>query len=141
MLSSPIRVKAIGAGLVALVLVAPAGPIAAAYGTPVEWPCDRGDRDVRPELHGLSRGLRGPRANAMGFGIALSESAVEGIASLTGPRGRRLAGAVGGRAIGYTAVAVLAGVSPLAVRTGSRLRGEAAGPPLRRIASYAGALS
>ena len=81
--------------------------------------------------------------NSMGFVIALSESALECISSLVLVlAGAGVAGAVGGRAIGYGVAAVLAAILtlPRSQRQSEGARRRRPDLSLRRIASYAGAL-
>jgi O-antigen/teichoic acid export membrane protein len=140
-----IRLKAIGSGLAALLLVALAGPISSAYGeSDLEWPI----RIVAFAAFAQSFMLlftttfEALGINSVGFVIALSESALECMSSLILVlAGAGVAGAVGGRAIGYGVAATLAAVLTLrAVSVGRRASSGAAGLSLRRIASYAGAL-
>jgi O-antigen/teichoic acid export membrane protein len=140
-----IRLKAIGSSLAALLLVALAGPISSAYGeSDLEWPL----RIVAFAALAQSFMLlftitfEALGVNSMGFVIALSESALECISSLILVlAGAGVAGAVGGRAIGYGVAAILAAILTFrAVSVSRRARAGAAGLSLRRIASYAGAL-
>jgi O-antigen/teichoic acid export membrane protein len=143
-LLSSIRLKAIGSGLGALALAALAAPIASAYGdSDLEWPL----RIVALAAFAQSFMLlfttvfEALGINSMGFVIAFAESALEVLSSLILVlAGAGIAGAVGGRAIGYGAAAIFAAVLTLrAVRTRRAPRGDS-GLSLRRIATYAGAL-
>jgi O-antigen/teichoic acid export membrane protein len=144
-LLSAIRLKAIGSGLGALALCALAGPISAAYGADgLEWPI----RVVAVAAFAQSFMLlftttfEALGINSMGFAIAFSESALEAVSSLILVlAGAGVTGAVGGRAIGYGAAAVLAAILALrAVSIRKTSRAGASGLSLRRIATYAGAL-
>jgi O-antigen/teichoic acid export membrane protein len=144
-LLSAVRLKAVGSGLGALALGALAGPISAAYGVDgLEWPL----RIVAVAAFAQSFMLlfttmfEALGINSMGFAIAFSESALEAVSSLILVlAGAGVTGAVGGRAIGYGAAAVLAAI--LALRAVSTKKTPGPRPPglgLRRIATYAGAL-
>ncbi len=144
-LLSSVRLKAIGSGLGAIVLAALAGPISAAYGVDdLEWPL----RIVALAAFAQSfmmlftTTFEALGINSLGFAIALSESAVEVVSSLTLVLlGAGVSGAVGGRVIGYTVAAVFAAVLAFrAVRGSERFRAREGGLSLRSIASYAGAL-
>ena len=140
-----IRLKAIASGLGAIALCALAGPIANAYGVDdLEWPL----RVVAVAAFAQSFVLlftstfEALGINSMGFVVYLSESALEGLSSLTLVlAGAGVTGAVGGRAIGYGVAAVLAAILALrALRGRTVSRARSSGPSLRRIATYAGAL-
>jgi O-antigen/teichoic acid export membrane protein len=144
-LSDAIRLKAIGSGLGALLLCALAGPIASAYGVDdLEWPL----RIVAVAAFAQSFMLLFTTAfealgvNSLGFAIAFSESAVEGVSSLVLVlAGAGATGAVGGRAIGYATATLLAAIIALRlVRSGRAAGVRRSGFGLRRIATYAGAL-
>jgi O-antigen/teichoic acid export membrane protein len=143
-LFSSIRLKAIGSGLGALALIALAGPISNAYGeSDLEWPL----RIVGLAAFAQSFMLlfttmfEALGINSMGFVIAFAESALEAVSSLVLVlAGGGIAGAVGGRAIGYGVAAIFA--AALALRAVKVRRGPRrdSGLSLRRIATYAGAL-
>jgi O-antigen/teichoic acid export membrane protein len=144
-LRQALALKAIGAGLVALALVALAGPISNAYGvSSLEWPL----RVVALALFAQSfmvlftATFEAVGRNALGFRLALTESALEVTASVTLVlAGAGVTGAVCGRAFGYGVAAVVGLFLALRAVGHSGLRAPARSElSLRRIASYAGAL-
>jgi O-antigen/teichoic acid export membrane protein len=143
-LLSSIRLKAIGSGIGALALAALAGPISAAYGeSDLEWPL----RIVALAAFAQSFMLlftttfEALGINSLGFVIAFAESALEALSSLVLVlAGAGIAGAVGGRAIGYGAAAIFAAVLALRALRARRATRRDSELSLRRIATYAGAL-
>jgi len=144
-LRQALLLKTAGSALIAAVLAAAAGPIASAYDTPdLEWPL----RIVALALIGqsfmllFSSTFEALGRNSLGFRLALGESSVEVASSLTLVlAGAGVAGAVGGRAIGYGFATVLGLVlATRAVGRRQRRRGRPGGPGLRRMALYAGAM-
>ena len=144
-LHQAVVLKAIASALVAAALAALAAPIADAYDVPdLEWPL----RIVAVALVGqsfmllFSTTFEALGRNSLGFRLAFSESALEVSASLALVlSGAGVAGAVGGRAIGYGCAAVLGLVLALRAIGGLRLgRPPSSGFGVRRIAAYAGAL-
>lgn len=144
-LRQAIALKAISAGVIAAALFAAAGPIASAYDAPsLEWPL----RLVALALLGqsfmilFSATFEATGRNALGFRLALTESALEVSASVgLVLAGAGVTGAVAGRTFGYGVAAVLGLALALRAVGHSRLR-DAPGSELslRRIAGYAGAL-
>jgi O-antigen/teichoic acid export membrane protein len=144
-LRQAIRLKLVGASLVAALLIALAGPIAAAYDEPgLVWPLRVVALAILAQSFMLlfSTAFEALGRNALGFRLAASESALEGSASLgLVLAGAGVTGAVAGRAIGYGVAAVL-GLA-LAVRALGRRSLRGALPSnlhWRQIAGYAGAL-
>jgi O-antigen/teichoic acid export membrane protein len=144
-LRQALTLKVLGAGFVAVVLIATAGPIANAYDVPdLEWPL----RVVALAVFAQSllmlsmASFEAIGRNALGFRVAFSESAVETSTTLVLVlAGAGVTGAVTGRAAGY-AVAALLGLLLLGRAIGrSGLRAPGRSPlSMRRIAGYAGAL-
>ena len=128
-----------------MALAALAGPIANAYDvSELEWPL----RIIAIALVGQSfmvlftASFEALGRNALGFRLAFSESAIEVSASLALVlAGAGVAGAAGGRAIGYGCAAVVGAVLLLRALDRNRFRGiPAPDLRLRRLAGYAGAL-
>ena len=144
-LRQAVALKAAGVGLVALALIAAAGPIASAYDQPsLEWPL----RIIALALVGQSflvlfrATFEAMGRNALGLRLALTESALEVSASVgLVLAGAGVTGAVAGRALGYSVAAVLGLALALRAVGHANLRRL---PPsdvsIKRIASYAGAL-
>jgi O-antigen/teichoic acid export membrane protein len=144
-LRSAIGLKIIGTGIGGLLLLVLAGPISSAYGADsLAWPL----RVVSLALVGQSFMLLFTTAfealgrNALGFNIALSESALETVASIALVlAGAGVTGAIAGRAIGYIVAAALAAVIATRLLGRRNLAGSPwSGIDLRRIARFAGAL-
>jgi O-antigen/teichoic acid export membrane protein len=144
-LRQALGLKAAGAGLGAVLLVALADPIASAYGEPdLVWPL----RVVALAIFAQSFMLlftvtfEGLGRNSLGFQLALSESAVEATASVSLVlAGAGVVGALVGRAIAYCLAAALGLLLAKRVLGRNRLRGATAGElSIRRIAAYAGAM-
>lgn len=144
-LRQAIALKAIGVGVIALALIAAAGPIANAYDQPsLEWPL----RVIALALLGQSfmvlfrATFEAMGRNALGFRLALTESALEVTASVgLVLAGAGVTGAVAGRAFGYGVAAVLGLALALRAVGHSSLRDAPRSElSLRRIAAYAGAL-
>ncbi len=140
-----LRLKLVAAGLTSLALIALAGPIASAYGTPeLETPL----RFMAASIFGQSfmtlflSSFEALGRNSLGFRLAWMESAVEtGASILIVLAGAGVAGAAAGRAVGYAVGAIAGLVMALRLlgRRGLRLP-RPAGLSARRVATYGGAL-
>ena len=140
-----ITLKAIGVGTVAGTLAVLAGPIADAYGVPeLKTPL----RIVALALIGQSfvmlvlTTFEALGRSSLGFRLASAESALEASSSIALVlAGAGVAGAVGGRAIGYGVAAVVGLLLLLGgTKRGGPSRKLASGMAMRTIATYAGAL-
>jgi O-antigen/teichoic acid export membrane protein len=140
-----IRLKAIGAGAVAVALIIAAGPIADAYGAPslktALWIVAFAIV-VQGFMVFFTVTFEALGRNSIGFRLTFAESTVEFCAALgLVLAGAGISGALGGRAIGYTFGAA-AGAVLLWRVVGANLRRSAGTPGLgaRQIARYAGTL-
>jgi O-antigen/teichoic acid export membrane protein len=140
-----LRLKSVGTGLVAIALIGLAGPISSAYDAPdLEWPI----RVVAVAILGQSfmllftTSFEALGQNAVGFRLALSESALEaGASTVLVLAGAGVVGATAGRAGAYSVAALLglAFALPL-LRHGRRQATNHAPLSARSVARYAGAL-
>jgi O-antigen/teichoic acid export membrane protein len=140
-----LRLKLLGAGIGAAVLIAAAGPIANAYGTSeLEWPL----RVMGIAMAGQSLMLlftttfEALGRNILGFRLAFSESALEVTATVALVlAGAGVVGATAGRAFAYSMAALIGLLITLRALGRRSLRGPPpTGLSLRTIATYAGAL-
>jgi O-antigen/teichoic acid export membrane protein len=141
-----IRLKAVGAGVVAVALVLAAGPIADAYGVPslkVALWIVAVAIVVQGFMLFFTTTFEAMGRNSVGFRLTFAESAVEVFAALgLVIAGAGVSGALGGRAIGYGFGTAVGAVLLLRILGGGkRLRGTpAAALTARRIARYAGTI-
>jgi O-antigen/teichoic acid export membrane protein len=139
------RLKAVGAGAVAVALIAAAGPIAHAYGAPdLKTPLRivAVALVVQGFMYYFTTTFEAIGRNSIGFRLTFAESMLEVSAALgLVLAGGGVSGALGGRAIGYSFGAVLGAVLLFRIIGRDRRRG-ARGSALgaRRIARYAGVL-
>jgi O-antigen/teichoic acid export membrane protein len=139
------RMKAVGAGVVAVALIAAAGPIADAYGAPslktALWIVAVAIV-VQGFMFFFNTTFEAIGRNSIGFRLTFAESTVEFCAALgLVLAGAGVNGALGGRAIGYSFGAALGAVLLLRIVGPHRRRAAAdSGLDARRIARYAGTL-
>ena len=140
-----IRLKAFGAGAVAIGLVLAAGPIADLYGAPGLKTALRIVAlviVVQGYMYYFNTTFEAIGRNSVGFRLTFVESIVEVSAALALVlAGAGVSGALGGRAIGYSFGAALGAVLMLRI-LGRSLRRSPGGSGLsaRRVARYAGTL-
>jgi O-antigen/teichoic acid export membrane protein len=144
-LRQALALKLVVAGLIALVLIAAAGPIAEAYGTSeLELPLRimAGALFAQSFLTLFLASFEALGRNSLAFRLVFSESAIETAASIgLVLAGAGVAGAAGGRLAGYGIGAIL-GLS-LVLRAMGRRGLRRSGDPglsLRTVARYAGVL-
>jgi O-antigen/teichoic acid export membrane protein len=144
-LRQALGLKLVMAGLIALVLLATAGPIAAAYDTPeLELPLRimAGALFAQSFLTLFLASFEALGRNSLAFRLVFSESAIETAASIgLVLAGAGVAGAAAGRLAGYGIGAIL-GLSLVLRAMGRRglRRGTDSGLSLRTVARYAGVI-
>jgi O-antigen/teichoic acid export membrane protein len=144
-LRQSLRLKAFGAGLVAVALIVASGPISNAYGVPsLETPLRVMALAIVVQSFMLlfTITFEAIGRNSVGFRLTFAESALEVSAALgLVLAGAGVTGALAGRAVGYTFGAVLGAVLLARTLGRPRIRGRGAeGLSPGRIARYAGTL-